>query len=171
MATSRCWSAALLFAIACAERDTERSGIERDDGAAKAESTRTESERSSEGKEEGAVESDNWDTSDECHYDCIASSTCKDGIVYERLLVSVPCDIYEHEYDGQCPVRTIKCEQGCRKDLTTTGDDDAQMLCEENRPRTVGDRCDTRSDCGVGDAGLWCNFDAGTCQANDRAER
>jgi hypothetical protein len=76
-----------------------------------------------------------------------------------------------------CAKSTTECREGCRKDgvsMASWGSDLSHTLCEENRPRLVGDPCDNDLDCAreePPEAGsdrllLACDAELGTCIAS-----
>jgi hypothetical protein len=70
-----------------------------------------------------------------------------------------------------CIVATYTCPTGCRRDgvldLYGAAWRELTLLCEDGRPRVVGDPCTTNEDCTPfeRDARLACDADAGTCAA------
>lgn len=90
------------------------------------------------------------ETSDpNCHYDCFAHYTCEDGEVYWQPGGPIPCDIGG---EGSCTKghKVGDCEEGCRIDaneLPGNGPDGWPVMCEENRPRDVGEPCTSDDDC------------------------
>jgi hypothetical protein len=90
---------------------------------------------------------------DDCHYDCFGEFECRDGQVYERFHAPIPCN--HPDYDtlvAQCITGTLvgSCEQGCATVTNYRYDvfnDPWTIMCEEGRPRIVGDPCQTNADC------------------------
>src|SRR5688572_31245496 len=72
-----------------------------------------------------------------CHWDCFRYHSCADGVVQTYAHRPIPCA----EWTGSCPVESrYTCERGCRTDVTELPAGgpmsyDANVLCEENRPR------------------------------------
>ena len=112
-----------------------------------------------------------------CHYDCFGFSECHDGIVTTWAHTPVPCAYWT----GECPHYTgYTCERGCRIDVDHIYDPwiDPREMCEEWRPKEVGDPCDDPTDCepqvaAVDESGnvinvyLDCDLETGTCVARD----
>ncbi|MBI5487335.1 MAG: hypothetical protein HY905_08385 [Deltaproteobacteria bacterium] len=113
----------------------------------------------------------------DCHWDCFGHSECHDGVVTTWAHTPVPCEYWTWE----CPHHeSYTCERGCRLDTDVIHDPwiDPSEMCEEWRPKQVGDPCDDPTDCepqiaAVDDAGnvlnvyLRCDLEADTCVARD----
>lgn len=111
-----------------------------------------------------------------CHYDCFGYSACADGIVTTWEHEPVPCEYWE----GECPHGvSYECERGCRTDVGELGPfDDPRELCEEHRPKRVGDPCVDESGCrpevatwdaegNVANVYLSCDVALGECVTRD----
>lgn len=110
---------------------------------------------------------------DYCHYDCFGYHECRDGVVTTWDHTPVPCDYWE----GECPhYESYECVEGCRIDTDQIADPwlDPAAMCEENRPKQVGDLCADESDCrpevatwdqtgAVTNVYLTCDIAAGIC--------
>jgi len=108
-----------------------------------------------------------------CHYDCFGGAECKNGVVTRYVHTPVPCAFWT----GKCPTgEAFQCERGCRIDMAQTHDPAirASEMCEELRPKKVGDPCTDESYCEpqvatwdsdwkVTNTYLQCDTDAGTC--------
>jgi hypothetical protein len=112
-----------------------------------------------------------------CHWDCFGYQECHDGVVTSWEHTPVPCEYWE----GECPHSTsTPCVEGCRIDTDRIdgAPDDPSIMCEENRPKHVGDLCADDTDCrpevatwddqgNVTNVYLRCDVDAGMCVARD----
>lgn len=88
----------------------------------------------------------------------------------------IPCD----EWTGECPhYYSYKCQRGCRTDVDSIGPyDDPSLMCEEFRPKHLGDPCTEEAHCRpegdvIGEDGsvsteyLTCDVEAGQCVARE----
>lgn len=110
---------------------------------------------------------------DTCHVDCFGSVECHDGIVTAWANTPVPCD----QWTGECPHHDSEpCERGCRVDTEAiySSYEDPSVMCEENRPKQVGDPCVDDSYCdpqvatwdedgNIINVYLQCDTEAGVC--------
>ena len=111
-----------------------------------------------------------------CHWDCFGYTECQDGQVTEWANTPVPCAYWT----GSCPIsERYTCMRGCRSDIVDAFGAPyyrARDLCEENRPKQLGDGCSSEADClpqvalpndggGVTNVYLTCAADAGVCAA------
>lgn len=116
------------------------------------------------------------DADPSCHYDCFGYSACVEGVVTTWAHTPVPC---EH-WDGACPRRvTYQCERGCRTNVESIGPfDEPREMCEEHRPKRIGDPCVDESGCRpevatwdaqgvVTNVYLACDVARGVCVARD----
>jgi hypothetical protein len=116
------------------------------------------------------------DADEYCHYDCFGAQTCADGVVTSWAHTPVPCE----KWDEECPhFESYVCERGCWTDMIETGDPevDPGALCEENRPKQVGDPCVDDSYClpevatvvdgTVVNVYLQCDLELGECVARE----
>jgi len=116
------------------------------------------------------------DADPSCHWDCFGLHECHDGVVTTMRHGPVPC---EH-WQGVCPRReSFRCERGCRTDVTYLYPGaEAREMCEEHRPKQVGDPCRDDSECrpevatwdaqgNVTNVYLRCDVAAGTCVARE----
>lgn len=106
-----------------------------------------------------------------CHWDCFGYTECADGVVTAWEDIPVPCEYWT----GECPSSTFTCERGCRTDVDQLGPLDPPLnICEENRPKAVGDPCVDDSYCrpevatihpdgSVTNVYLQCDTTAGQC--------
>ena len=80
-----------------------------------------------------------------CHIDCFGYTECNEGVVTAWLHTPVPCEYWE----GECPNQTVgTCARGCRVDGERADPyEDPMSVCEENRPKRVGDPCEDDSWC------------------------
>lgn len=80
-----------------------------------------------------------------CHYDCFGGASCEDGVVTVWFREPIPCAWWT----GSCGFSSAHvCAEGCRADITWVDDERlAESLCEEARPRTVGEPCEIDDDC------------------------
>lgn len=116
-------------------------------------------------------------TDPNCHYDCFTHYTCEDGVVYFQQGGPIPCDIGGSELCDR-GYEVGECEDGCRSDTffpDPSGPDGWPIMCEENRPRAVGEPCASDDDCSPAETSaddstdgpvekeLECDTDAGTC--------
>ncbi|MGM0558674.1 MAG: hypothetical protein ACQEVA_19970, partial [Myxococcota bacterium] len=90
------------------------------------------------------------ETSDpNCHYDCFAHYTCENGEVYWQSGGPIPCEVGGAELCTKGD-KVGDCQEGCRIDedeLPSNGPDGWPIMCEENRPRGVGEPCSSDDDC------------------------
>jgi hypothetical protein len=112
-----------------------------------------------------------------CHYDCFGWAECVNGLATRYMHTPVKC---EH-WTGKCPIAEVyPCERGCRIDMTQSFEPamSARQMCEEFRPKQVGDPCTDESYCEpqvatwdsegkVTNTYLQCDIDAGTCIAKE----
>ena len=111
-----------------------------------------------------------------CHYDCFGYGECSDGVVTTWEHAPVPCE----EWTGECPHGVAyECERGCRTVVDSIGPVGlASDMCEENRPKHVGDPCTEETHCrpavatvtgdgSVTNVDLTCDLDAGECVERD----
>jgi hypothetical protein len=125
---------------------------------------------------------DGGDDDDSCHYDCLFSGlACQDGVVSTYWASAIPCDEWNDEWGDDCPAEESEtCQEGCRTDGVTELDLDEpwQRLCEEGRPRQVGEPCVDPSDClpevatwddegNVTNVYLACDLELGECVARE----
>ena len=109
-----------------------------------------------------------------CHYDCFSYHECRDGVVTTSGGGPIPC---EH-WGGSCPShQSYVCERGCRVDTDRMyGPVEPRDICEEWRPKQVGDPCAEERDCEpqvaevdeegtVTNVYLRCDTDLGECVA------
>ncbi|MFU8804198.1 MAG: hypothetical protein ACNA8W_10345 [Bradymonadaceae bacterium] len=94
---------------------------------------------------------DDW-LEDSCHYDCFGSYRCSEGNVYETPHAPLPCSEATEENIRFCDEGWLagECEEGCVEDVDYHYDvfsDPWTILCNEGRPRIVGDPCETDADC------------------------
>jgi hypothetical protein len=128
---------------------------------------------SPDGGGDGNVDAD-VDADPNCHIDCFGHAECRDGVATSYYHAPVPCD----RWQGHCPIMdTYQCVEGCRTDVAQIDvvDLEARIMCEEHRPKRVGDPCADESDCRPQvadvpwDGGpithvyLRCDIDAGRC--------
>jgi hypothetical protein len=109
--------------------------------------------------------------------ECFGYHECRDGVVTTWVTTQVECD----GWNGECPMgEGYQCERGCRADAEEV--DYAALppeeLCEENRPKQIGDACATEEDCRpevavvqddftVVNVYLTCDTAAGLCVARE----
>ena len=112
-----------------------------------------------------------------CHWDCFGFHECADGIVTSWEHTPVPCEYWE----GECPhAVTYQCVEGCRIDTDRIDDPSLvpAAMCEENRPKQIGDVCVDETDCRpevatwnelgeVTNVYLRCDGDTGRCVARE----
>jgi hypothetical protein len=111
-----------------------------------------------------------------CHYDCPTKYSCEDGVVYQHP-ASIPCGRGGSEVCESAKNPDYQCEEGCFFDQVSWFDQQLRLepkqLCNEHRPRVVGDACETDADCAPGETftadgqeqskELTCDPDASTC--------
>lgn len=79
-----------------------------------------------------------------CHYDCFGYLTCAEGIVTLYNHVAVPCEYWT----GGCPHEVVyTCEKFCSSSVEQDPYTEPSRLCEEGRPKKVGDPCEAEADC------------------------
>jgi hypothetical protein len=112
-----------------------------------------------------------------CFYECGQEQICRDGVVTDIHTQYVPCEIA----NGECIVSdTYTCERGCRTDIPDIRHDPnepIEHMCEEFRPKQVGEPCQTEEDCrpevatvteeGIVNVYLTCDTAAGACIARE----
>jgi len=128
-----------------------------------------------------------------CHTDCFGGMSeheCFDGTIFAKGTymgaLYYPCD--EHGRYCETWERTYTCKKGCRTDFTdfdmisetcTTscgGGDHCcfWILCEEGRPKEVGEECSEDEDCTWYDGQhylheeLYCDPEEGVCKAREQ---
>ncbi len=112
-----------------------------------------------------------------CHWDCFGYHECADGVVTTWDHTPVPCEYWT----GMCPhYQSYVCERGCRIDANVLYEPFIQPreMCEEWRPKQLGDPCTQPSDCdpqvatidsggSVVNVYLQCDIALGECVARD----
>jgi len=80
-----------------------------------------------------------------CHYDCFGFHECENGVVTSWDHTPIPCDVWA----GECPhYKSYFCERGCRMDVSSIEPfEEPRAMCEENRPKQIGDSCAEPSQC------------------------
>jgi hypothetical protein len=126
----------------------------------------------------GALTGD--DDGGDCFFDCFGSSSCADGVVRSVHAIYSTCEEAAAAGVTECESEvTYHCARGCRTDETEIDTDQApEQLCEENRPKQVGDPCTDDSGCrpevatinadgSVTNVYLQCDMAAGQCVSRD----
>lgn len=118
----------------------------------------------------------------QCYFECFEQYTCADGVATEFPSASRLVDCSAPL--GTCPQGLqVACARGCRADLQGPYfphgyDDTPAIMCEENRPKQVGDPCVDESGCRpevatwdaqdvVTNVYLRCDVGAGRCVVRD----
>lgn len=89
------------------------------------------------------------DSDPTCHYDCFANFTCEGGEVFYQRGRPIPCSEGGAEACDR-GVSVGQCEEGCQDAVDVTAGVDGQnwrQMCEEHRPRAVGEPCASDDDC------------------------
>lgn len=110
-----------------------------------------------------------------CHHDCFGYLTCVEGVVTRYLHLPVPCASWR----GECPHEVAyTCERSCSTPIEKDYSASPDSLCEEGRPKSVGDPCAVESDCepqiavigadhSVTNVYLRCDAELGQCVARE----
>jgi hypothetical protein len=107
-----------------------------------------------------------------CHFDCFEAHECDDGGVTSWESGPIACS----DWQGECPHGvSVQCERGCRIDLGSVDYvAEPQHLCEEHRPKRLGDVCAEEAHCHpqvavwnpdgtITNVYLRCDLATGTC--------